>query len=116
MQQPPKFLLKLFRSYCHPRLVKPIEGDLLELYEERVKEKGKFMANLLFAKDVLLLIRREIIKPVEGSTRLNYYGILKHNLKTGYRSLLRDKGHSFLNIMGLAIGMAVCMVIISNWS
>ena len=38
---PPKLFLRFFRWYCHPKLLKYIEGDLMELYKERLKEKGK---------------------------------------------------------------------------
>lgn len=111
MHKPPKFFLKLFRWYCDPRLVKPIEGDLMELYDERVKAKGKQKANWLFIRDVLLLIRKDIIRPAEGSRELNAYGLFKHNLKTGSRSLIRDKAYTTINVLGLAIGMAVCLSI-----
>lgn len=37
--------------------------------------------------------------------------MLKHNFKTGYRALMRDKAYALVNILGLAIGMAVCLVI-----
>ena len=53
--QPPKFFLKFLRWFCHPRLVKPLEGDLMELYEERIKEFGKRKADQMFRRDVLLL-------------------------------------------------------------
>ena len=35
----------------------------------------------------------------------------KNYLKVGYRSLLRNKGYSSINIIGLAVGMAVSMLI-----
>src|SRR5688572_8877807 len=34
---PPILFLRLFRWYCHPKLVKHIEGDLLEVYQGRSK-------------------------------------------------------------------------------
>ena len=38
--KPPNLFLKFFRWFCHPKLQDSIEGDLMELYEERVKEIG----------------------------------------------------------------------------
>ena len=111
MSNPPKIFRKFFRWYCHPRLVKPIEGDLMELYEERLKEKGARYANWQFVRDVVMLMRKDIIRPSEGASQLNYYGMFKHHLKTGYRALLRDKAYASVNILGLAIGMAVCLII-----
>lgn len=37
--------------------------------------------------------------------------MLKNYIKTGIRSLLRHRGYSTLNIMGLAVGLAVCILI-----
>jgi putative ABC transport system permease protein len=63
---------------------------------------------------VLLLFRPGIIKPTEGYRKLNHYGMFKSYFKIGWRNLLRNKGYSFINIGGLAIGMAVAMLI-SLW-
>ncbi|HEX9654600.1 MAG TPA: ABC transporter permease, partial [bacterium] len=38
--------------------------------------------------------------------------MLKNYLKIAFRSLLKYKGYSFINITGLAIGLACCMVLI----
>src|SRR5574337_580061 len=37
--------------------------------------------------------------------------MLQNNLKIGVRSLMKRKMNSFINIFGLALGMAVCLVI-----
>jgi putative ABC transport system permease protein len=108
---PPKFFLNFFRWFCHPKLLKYIEGDLMELYEERKGKSGKFKADALFVKDVLLLFRPSIIKPADGYQKLNTYGMYKSYFKIGWRALLRNKGYSFINIVGLATGMAVTMLI-----
>lgn len=38
--------------------------------------------------------------------------MLRNNLKISLRNLLRHKGYSFINIAGLAIGMAVCLLML----
>ncbi len=84
----------------------------MELYEERVLELGKKKADRKFIKDVLLLFRKDIIKPAEGSIKLNYYGMLKNYFKVGVRNILKYKTFSFINIFGLAVAMSVSMLII----
>src|SRR5260370_39480544 len=37
--------------------------------------------------------------------------MIKNYFKIGWRNLLRNKGYSFINISGLAMGMAVAMLI-----
>ena len=108
---PPKLPLRFFRWFCHPKLLKYIEGDLMELYDERVKEKGKRKADVRFVIDVLLLFRPSIIKPADGYKNLNTYGMYKSYFKIGWRSLIKNKGYSYINIIGLSVGMAVTLLI-----
>lgn len=109
--QPPKFFLRFFRWFCHPRLQKPIEGDLMELYEERVKEFGKRKADMKFRMDVLQLFRPSIIKPADGTYKLNTYGMFKHNLLISIRSFRRFKSTFLINLLGLSSGLAATMLI-----
>src|SRR5882762_289563 len=83
----------------------------MELYEERIKEFGERKADKKFIIDVLLLFRPGIIKPTEGYKNLNTYSMYKSYFKIGWRNLLRNKGYSFINIGGLALGMTVAMLI-----
>ena len=110
MRQPPQFPLRFFRWFCHPKLRDSIEGDLFELYGERVEHVGKRRADLKFLGDVLMLFRPGIIKSMEGNKRLNLYGMYKSYFTIGWRNLLRNKGYAFINIGGLALGMAVAML------
>jgi ABC-type antimicrobial peptide transport system permease subunit len=106
---PPRFFQRLFRWCCRPDLHDHIEGDLLELYQERVITKGRRKADLRFIMDVVLLLRPGIIR----SFKLHpyRYGMFKNHLTTGKRRLLRNKGYAFINIGGLAIGLTVAMFI-----
>lgn len=108
---PPKAFLRFFRWYCLPRLVDHIEGDLIEVYRKRVSRKGKRSADVRFIIDVLKLMRPGIVRPVRGNNTLNTYGMYKSYFKIGWRNLAKNKGYSFINIVGLATGMAVAMLI-----
>jgi putative ABC transport system permease protein len=103
---PPQLPLRFFRWFCHPKLRDSIEGDLMELYEERKTKSGKLKADAHFIKDVLLLFRPGIIKPTEGTERLNTYGMYTSYLKIGWRNLLKSKVHAFINMSGLTLGIA----------
>src|SRR5688572_30190159 len=83
----------------------------MELYRERVEESEKRIADVKFIIDVLLLFRPGIIRPVEGYKNLNSYGMFKSYFKIGWRNLFRNKGYSAINIGGLAMGMAVAIII-----
>ena len=111
MSHPPKIFLRFFRWFCHPDLLRHIEGDLVELYRDRVKEAGKRAADIQFMIDVALLFRPGIIRPYNGFESVNYTGMYKNYFKTALRNLWKNKGYSAINIMGLAVGMAVTLLI-----
>ena len=110
---PPKFVVNFFKWFCHPKLHTYIEGDLLELYRERVEESGKKKADWRFALEVLLLIRPGIIRPLIVFGNINYFGMWKHYLKISWRNLVQNKAYSLLNIFGLTLGIAAFLLILN---
>ncbi|HEX5171622.1 MAG TPA: permease prefix domain 2-containing transporter, partial [Cyclobacteriaceae bacterium] len=99
---PPGLFHRFFRWYCHPKLLKHIEGDLMELYKESVNHLGKRKADAKFIVDVLLLFRPGIIRSPKGFKDLNTYGMYKSYFKIAFRSLLSKKIYSSINILGLS--------------
>lgn len=83
----------------------------MELYQERVKEIGKRKADRLFRRDVLQLFRKDIVKPADGTYRINTYGMFKNSFKITWRSLWRQKTYSIINIGGLAVGLTCFLLI-----
>lgn len=78
---PPKLFLRLLRWFCNPELINPIEGDLFEFYNDQLKRYGKRKADLLFAKEVLLLVRRPLFRKLTGTYRSNQLGMFNNYLK-----------------------------------
>ncbi|MEL7005902.1 MAG: permease prefix domain 2-containing transporter, partial [Bacteroidota bacterium] len=109
--QPPKLPYRFFRWYCHPDYLEDLEGDLLERFETTRKETGQRDANWQFIKDVLKLFRPGLIRPVGLSDRLINDGMYKNNFKIAYRNILKDKIFAVLNVFGLALGIAACIII-----
>ena len=108
---PPEFLLRLLNAFCKPEYHADIEGDLLELYETRAAALGSTRANLLLAKDILFLFRPGIIRsgaiqPLTNRSMIGSY------IKMGWRSLLKNKMYSSLNVTGLTFGI-VCFLLIA---
>jgi len=82
-------------------------GDFEEFYNTRAEKDGVFWARLWYWKQILILVPGMIRQSAWWS------GVMFNNyLKTAVRNLLRYKGYSFLNISGLAFGMAACMLIL----
>lgn len=108
---PPGIFLRFFRWYCHPRMRDYIEGDLLEVYDRRVKKSGKRKADWKFILDVLLLFRPGIIKPRKPYQNLTNFPMYKSYFKIGWRTLLRNKEYTLINIAGLALSITCCILI-----
>ena len=108
---PPNYLIRLFRWFCHPDLVVYIEGDLFELYEENVKSYGKIKAQWLFAKEVIKLMRPDLMKNMDGSHRMNTLGLFKNNLKISLRVMKRKKLLTSINILGLAVAFLLSTLV-----
>lgn len=104
----PSFPKRFFKWYCDPRLQESILGDLEEQFEDDVSAYGVRKARRRFAWNVIRFCRRQIIKP--ASSRLNYLGMFRHNVKIGWRSILRKKTFSLINIIGLSTAAAVCLL------
>ena len=111
---PPNFLLRFFRWFCHPELHPFIEGDLLELYEERVEDLGRRKASIRFAWDVVLLFRPGIIRSFKLYQPSNHRAMLRHNLLLTFRSFQRYKSTFLINLIGLSSGLA-CALLIFLW-
>ncbi|MEP1033952.1 ABC transporter permease [Ekhidna sp.] len=107
---PPRWALRFFRWFCDPECAEDIEGDLLERFEKRTNENKS--AKWLFSLDVMKLFRPGIIRPFTDSQKLNNYGMISNYYKVSMRNILRNKTFSFLNISGLSVGIASCILIL----
>ena len=111
---PPKTFIRFLKWFCHPDLHTYIEGDLLELYRERLKQSGQRKADLRFAIDVLLLFRPDIIRSYKTGHSLNYIDMLQHNFKISFRNFKRYRTTFLINLLGLSTGLS-CTLLIFLW-
>ncbi len=107
---PPSALLTFIRWFIHPDYREEIEGDLRERYSEYLEQWGNRRAwwQLLF--DVLTLFRPALWRPLTVHP-LGITIMLRQNLKISFRNLRRNRSFSLLNILGLACGLAVFLLI-----
>lgn len=109
-QSPPKWADRFLRWYCHPYFLEEIEGDIYELFERRLEEKGLKKARFRFVWDVLRFLRWSNIKRLNSKySQMNQLLLFKNYLKLGMRNIRRNLVSSSINIFGLAI--AICFAI-----
>jgi len=110
-QEPPQWALKLLRLYCKPRMLEIIEGDVYELFYKRIENEGLSKARRRFGWDVMRFFRVRYIKGLEDINSLNNIAMFKNYFKVSVRSLLKHKFYSLINITGLSLGLAACLLI-----
>lgn len=104
--EPPKWANRFLEWFCHPDLLEEIQGDAYELFDARCKKKGLKIANRQFIWDVLRSFRPSTIKNLNPMPIM-----LKNNFKVAFRQMKRQKFYSAVNIIGLALGIACCLLI-----
>lgn len=109
--KPPQLPLKALRWFCDPELLEDVEGDLYELFRSRAS-KSIYRAKLLYARDVLQLFRPGIIKKFEWINPVNNIDMLFNHIRTAIRQAGKYKGYTAINIAGLVVGLASCMLIL----
>jgi hypothetical protein len=112
MTKPPHFAIRLLRWFLAPHRSEELEGDLDELFQQRMREVGLRKARWRYVRDVVSLLRPSLMKREE-----NLYPsptnttMLRNYLTIAFRSLTKNRTYSVINIGGLAVGMAVAMLI-----
>lgn len=112
--QPPKWATSLLRWFCAPHLVNELEGDLYELFAQRLRTYGLREARRRYVLDVFSLMRPFALKKQpEKYPKPAFYPIamIRNYLKIAFRNLAKHKMFSFINVMGLSAGMAACFLI-----
>jgi putative ABC transport system permease protein len=81
-------------------------GDFEEAYRERVKTKGSVRAKVWFWFLLFRSLPGFILDHLYWRTVM-----FKNYLKIAWRNIKRQKGYSFINITGLAVGITCCLFI-----
>lgn len=110
--QPPKWINRLLLWYCNPIYANEIAGDLEELFELWVQESGPRKARWRYAWNALLFIRMYNSRFGQNVKSMNLLTQLTHGLKISWRNLFRYRVFHVSNILGLAFGLGVSLLIL----
>lgn len=111
---PPKLALWFLRWFCTGLWLEEIEGDLEEEFAFNIKEKGLKKARKIYIWTVIKSFRSYLIidKLKPNNNFQNNNNMFSNYLKITIRSLMKNRAYSFINISGLAIGIAGAMMIL----
>ncbi len=106
-----KLASRFFKWYCHPNYYEDIKGDLDELHMYALQNHSKRKANWQYTKEILLLFRPSIIRPIRFINIQYTIAMLQNHLKIGMRHLMKHRANTFIHILGLAIGLTAFLLI-----
>jgi len=112
--RPPQWATRLLSWYCKPSVLEDLQGDLNEYFERNIKSKGIRKAKLIYFFDVIKFFRLYTIRKPEFVNLLINWIMIGSYIKTSGRNLVRNKLFSVINIAGLAISMAVGLLMIGT--
>lgn len=93
---------KVGRTYVEEFL-----GDLDEMYEDRLAAKGKFIAEGMYWIDTIHLA----LGFSSTAQKQSHSMFLGNMVKIAWRSALRHRQFTILNLLGLTLGIATCLAI-----
>jgi len=106
----PTFAKWLVSRFISSSQLEEFLGDLHEMHEERMEATSKFRASMLYWVDALhLMIGFSSFR--QFNIQNNSTMMLSNMFKIAWRNALRQKQFTVLNILGLTIGIATCVVI-----
>ncbi|GAB3494725.1 ABC transporter permease [Spirosoma knui] len=123
--QPPRWADRLLERFVSPYLLEDLQGDLQEIFYKRVKQVGLARARREYGWAVLQYLTpffskalrrtdRQTIRRFDTYPTPALTDMLRNYLKIAFRSLSKNKVYSFINVSGLALGMA-CALLIGLW-
>ena len=107
--RPPRLIWFIMRWFADEEMLASMEEDLELRCVKAAERHGSILARFLCnLQGILLLFSFSIESFIWGITMFRNY------IKVAFRHIKRRKVYSFINILGLTIGMA-CFILIGLW-
>ncbi len=119
MDKPPKLASWLFDWYCGRAHVDDLRGDMEEMFHRNARTLGPRRARWIYRQQVASLLFSYAIRKRKRRqenhlfSQANSMSMVANYLKVGFRSLLRHRYFSIINMVGLAIGMSISLLILT---
>lgn len=104
--RPSRFLTRLLQFFCPASLFESIIGDLEEAFERDLELYAKTKAKRRFAWNVLRFLRPSILLRNKFIMKSHFAPVLKSHFKVAFRSILKHRFYSAINILGLSFAIA----------
>jgi putative ABC transport system permease protein len=109
---PHTVLFRILRWYCPGHLYEEIEGDLLQKFAKDASKLGERKAQRKLLWNIIRFCRPGIILRNRFLFRTIQLHMMWMYIKMASRILVRQKVFSSINVLGLSVSMAVCILIL----
>lgn len=109
---PPKWSTRILRSVIRGAYLEEIEGDLEEVFQDDLELHGFRTARKHYNVGVFQAVRPNLIKRIKWLYQLRTSNAMTRNFRIALRSLMKFKGHSAINLVGLSIGLAIAGLVL----
>jgi putative ABC transport system permease protein len=116
---PPRWADRLLEWFVAPHLLEYVQGDLHEAFYKRVAQVGLVRARRDYVWAALQCLTPFFAKRQKAAYNRNneypkplFTDMLSNYLTIAFRNLWRHKAFTAINIIGLAVGMATCLLIV----
>ncbi|MCJ7680031.1 MAG: ABC transporter permease [Candidatus Aminicenantes bacterium] len=106
LPRPPRLATRILRFFLRLDEEQEKMGDFDEGFQVQVESEGIHRARSWYRRQLLRVIPTSLKNHLIWSVQM-----FKNYFKITVRNLLRYKGYSFINLFGLALGMACCLLI-----
>ena len=108
----PRLANRLLEAVCPPERYEEIRGDLEEVYQDRLVREGVAWAMLLHWIETVFFLRTRLLRRRAPYQSARGPIMWKNYLNVAQRHIRKHKGYAFLNVGGLAVGLACCLLIV----
>lgn len=119
MSTPPILAQKLLKTFAGKANLEDIQGDLDEVYGLHLEQSGKLKADVNYWKQIFSLLfsyglrKRKSKAAYSPFYHKNSIAMLSNYFKIALRNFSKHKLFTSLNIVGLSLGMCVCLLALS---
>ena len=106
-KRPPRIAAWILKLFLPEHIGPDGMGDYEELFAYKIQEEGKSKARRWYWSQLFFAVPSFMAQNLIWS-----YAMLKNYIKITSRHIKRQKGYTFINISGLAVGMACCILIL----
>jgi len=107
----PRWARRFLSIICPQWLVEEIEGDLVQKYLFDITQYGAIKARRKLISNILTFFRPGIVLRNKFSNNINRSSMLRNYFITAVRVSRRQRLYTFINILGLSVGLAASLLI-----